>query len=232
MNPKALEAEYIYQRFKEILTPHKVQLFSDVASERTRHLCVVLEDIFQEHNASAIIRTCDCLGIQDIYTIEERNRYVLQKKIALGAGRWVNLTRFSKKNEARKDCLTYLKRAGYALVVTSPHAKAYTPETLPMDKPVALFFGTEREGLHPETIAQADYALKIPMVGFTESLNLSVSVAVILSALRARLVQSELSWKITPEEQTCLKIDWSKKILNGGSALEMSFRKDYFEKEL
>lgn len=227
-----VDKEYIYHRFQEILTPNKVKLFEQIASERTRYLSVVLEDIFQEHNASAIIRTCDCLGIQDLYTIEERNRYVLQKKIALGAGRWVDLTRFSKKNEARKECIQHLKNRGYSIVVTSPHADAYTPETLPINKPLALFFGTEREGLHPETLSEAEYQLKIPMVGFTESLNLSVSVAMVLHALRERLVKSDVLWKITPEEQTELKIEWSKKILNGGTALEMSFLKDYFEKEL
>lgn len=232
MNLESAEAAYIYGRFEEILTPNKVRLFHEVASKRTRHLCVVLEDIFQEHNASAIIRTCDCLGVQDLYTIEERNRYVLQKKIALGAGRWIDLTRFSKTTSARMDCINHLKSLGYQIVVTSPHAEAYTPETIPIEKPLALFFGTEREGLHDETITQADYSLKIPMVGFTESLNLSVSTAMILHSLRARLTKSELRWKITAEEQTRLKIEWSKKILNGGSALEMSFRKEYFEKEL
>jgi tRNA (guanosine-2'-O-)-methyltransferase len=222
---------YVLQRFQEILTPNKVALFNRIAAQRTRHLSVVLEDIFQEHNASAVIRSCDCFGIQDLYAIEDKNKYVLQRNIAKGSGRWIDLHRFANKDTASMDCLNHLREKGYKLVATSPHINAYTPETLPIENPIALIFGTERRGITESIIANADYHLTIPMYGFTESFNLSVSVAVILQTLRNRLEKEIFPWKLSIEEQQALQIIWSTRILNGGEALEKQFRTAHLEKE-
>jgi tRNA (guanosine-2'-O-)-methyltransferase len=225
------ENTYVLQRFQEILTPNKVALFNRIAAQRTRHLSVVLEDIFQEHNASAVIRSCDCFGIQDLYAIEDKNKYVLQRNIAKGSGRWIDLHRFANKDTASMDCLNHLREKGYKLVATSPHINAYTPETLPIENPIALIFGTERRGITESIIANADYHLTIPMYGFTESFNLSVSVAVILQTLRNRLEKETFPWKLSMEEQRALQIIWSTRILNGGEALEKQFRTAHLEKE-
>jgi tRNA (guanosine-2'-O-)-methyltransferase len=225
------ENTYVLQRFQEILTPNKVALFNRIAAQRTRHLSVVLEDIFQEHNASAVIRSCDCFGIQDLYAIEDKNKYVLQRNIAKGSGRWIDLHRFANKDTASMDCLNHLREKGYKLVATSPHINAYTPETLPIENPIALIFGTERRGITESIIANADYHLTIPMYGFTESFNLSVSVAVILQTLRNRLEKETFPWKLSIEEQQALQIIWSTRILNGGEALEKQFRTAHLEKE-
>jgi len=225
------ENTYVLQRFQEILTPNKVALFNRIAAQRTRHLSVVLEDIFQEHNASAVIRSCDCFGIQDLYAIEDKNKYVLQRNIAKGSGRWIDLHRFANKDTASMDCLNHLREKGYKLVATSPHINAYTPETLPIENPIALIFGTERRGITESIIANADYHLTIPMYGFTESFNLSVSVAVILQTLRNRLEKEPFPWKLSIEEQQALQIIWSTRILNGGEVLEKQFRTAHLEKE-
>jgi tRNA (guanosine-2'-O-)-methyltransferase len=225
------ENTYVLEKFREILTPHKVELFKRIAEDRTRHISIALEDLFHEHNASAVIRSCDCFGIQDLYTIEDKNKYVLQRNIALGSGRWIDLHRFTNKETASSDCVDHLRAQGYKIVATSPHANAYTAETLPLEAPVALFFGTERRGLSEEILSIADYHLAIPMYGFTESLNLSVSVAIVLQGLRNRLHQGSIDWKLSQEAQDALQIVWSTRILNGGEALEKQFRTTYFEKE-
>jgi tRNA (guanosine-2'-O-)-methyltransferase len=225
------ENAYVLEKFREILTPHKVELFKRIAEDRTRHISIALEDLFHEHNASAVIRSCDCFGIQDLYTIEDKNKYVLQRNIALGSGRWIDLHRFTNKETASSDCIDHLRAQGYKIVATSPHAHAYTAETLPLEAPVALFFGTERRGLSDEILSIADYHLAIPMYGFTESLNLSVSVAIVLQGLRNRLHQGSIDWKLSQEAQDALQIVWSTRILNGGEALEKQFRTTYFEKE-
>ncbi len=225
------ENTYVLQRFREILTPHKVALFNRISEQRTRHITIVLEDLFQEHNASAVIRSCDCFGIQDLYTIENKNKYVLKRNIALGAGRWIDLHRFTNKETASLDCLNRLRGLGYKLVATSPHANAYTPESLPINEPIALLFGTERQGLTSNVLDTADYHMAIPMYGFTESFNLSVSVAIILQTLRTRLEKESFPWKLNIEEQEELQIQWSTRILNGGNALEKQFRTAHLEKE-
>lgn len=217
--------------FYEIITPNKVELFDRIAAQRTKYISIALENIYQEHNASAVLRTCDCFGIQELNVIEKNNQYEIKRDIALGAGRWVNMYNFNKGENPTSDCIAKLKAKGTKIVATSPHDSSHTISTLPLDAPCAFFFGTERQGLSKEVLETADYTVTIPMYGFTESFNISVSVALLLQGIRNRLMQSEFDWKLSEEEQIELKISWCRKILNGGDALENEFRRRIIKKE-
>lgn len=220
MNSKVLAAFY------EIITPNKKEMFDRIAADRTKHLTVVMENIYQEHNASAVLRSCDCFGLQDLHVIEKDNTYKIQRDIALGAGRWVDMHNYDDSENVTKDCLNDLKLKGYKIVATTPHTDSQTIYDLDLTQPIALVFGTERRGISEEVVEMADEFVKIPMYGFTESFNISVSVAIVLNTLRQRLEQSDLNWKLSDEEQTLLKINWCSKILNGGDLLEKKFRSD------
>ncbi len=220
MNSKILAAFY------EIITPNKREMFDRIAADRTKHLTVVMENIYQEHNASAVLRSCDCFGLQDLHVIEKDNTYKIQRDIALGAGRWVDMYNYDNSENVTKDCLNDLKSKGYKIVATTPHTDSQTIYDLDLTQPIALVFGTERRGISEEVVEMADEFVKIPMYGFTESFNISVSVAIVLNTLRQRLEQSDLNWKLSDEEQTLLKINWCSKILNGGDLLEKKFRSD------
>ena len=221
----------ILDEFYNIISESKQHMFDAIAAERTKHLTVVLENIHQEHNASAVLRSCDCFGIQDLHVIEKNNQYKVQRDIALGAGRWVDLYNFDKGENPSLDCIKKLKEKGYKIVATTPHTNDVTINELELSQPIALVFGTEHTGISEEIIAEADEFVKIPMFGFSESFNISVSVAITLNVLRNRLEQSELNWKLSPEEQTALKIKWSKKILRAGNELEVAFRERLFQKD-
>lgn len=197
-------------------------MFDRIAAERTRYLSVVLENVFQEHNASAVLRSCDCFGIQELYVIEKDNQYKVQRDIALGAGRWVDMYNYNQGGNVTGDCLTKLKAQGYRIVATSPHA-GKTINELDLVQPMAFVFGTERRGISPEVLGLADELVRIPMYGFTESFNISVSVALVLHTIRMRLEESGFNWKLTEDESIDLKIKWCRKILNGGEALEKHF---------
>jgi tRNA (guanosine-2'-O-)-methyltransferase len=190
-----------------------------------------MENIYQEHNASAVLRSCDCFGIQELHVIEKDNQYKVQRDIALGAGRWVDMFNYDRGTEPSIDCIKNLKSKGYRIVATTPHTNDTTINNLNIDTPLALVFGTERRGISPEIIEIADEFVKIPMFGFTESFNISVSAAITLHVLRQRLEESKINWKLTPEEQTSLKLKWCRKILNGGQALEDEIRKRLFKKD-
>lgn len=220
MNSKILAAFY------EIITPNKREMFDRIAADRTKHLTVVMENIYQEHNASAVLRSCDCFGLQELHVIEKDNTYKIQRDIALGAGRWVDMYNYDDSENVTKDCLKHLKSKGYKIVATTPHTDSQTIYDLDLSQPIALVFGTERRGISEEVIEMADEFVKIPMYGFTESFNISVSAAIVLNTLRQRLEQSDLNWKLSDEEQTLLKINWCSKILNGGDLLEKKFRSD------
>lgn len=221
------ENSFVLDEFYDIITPNKITLFDRIAAERTRYLTIALENIYQEHNASAVLRTCDCFGIQDLHVIEKDNQYQIQRDIALGSGRWVDIHNFSDEIGPTTNCISALKEQGYQIVATTPHTDAYTVHDLPIDKPLAFFFGTERNGLSEEVMQAADLHVRIPMYGFTESFNISVSVAVLLQTIRQRLEISQHSWKLTENEQIDLKIQWCEKILNGGEALSKEFRARY-----
>jgi tRNA (guanosine-2'-O-)-methyltransferase len=218
----------VLEEFYKIITPNKQEMFDRIAAQRTNHITVVMENIYQEHNASAIIRTCDCFGIQELHVIEKDNQYKIQRDIALGAGRWVDMYNYNLGEQPEIDCIRKLKKQGYRIIATSPHTNSFTLNDLPIDKPFALVFGTERRGISEEMMELADEFVSIPMYGFTESFNVSVSVALSLQMLRHRLELSDFPWKLTPEEQTLLKTKWCTKILNGGAELEKVFRLKYY----
>ncbi len=218
--------EKILAEFYDIISENKKEMFDRIASERTKHITVAIENVYQEHNASAVLRSCDCFGLQEMHVIEKDNQYKVQRDIALGAGRWVDMYNYNQGNQVTKDCINKLKSKGYKIVATTPHTEN-TIYDLDLSNPIALVFGTERRGISEEVEKMADTFVKIPMYGFTESFNISVSVAIILNTLRQRLEQSNYSWKLTPEEQTALKIKWCRKILNSGDKLEKHFREKH-----
>jgi tRNA (guanosine-2'-O-)-methyltransferase len=221
------EDAYVLQEFYKIITPNKVGLFEKIAPQRSRHLVVGLENIQQDHNASAIMRTMDCLGFQELHLIEKNNNYQFQRDIALGAARWLDVMQHQQEPEPVLDSIAHLRQKGYRIVATSPHIKASTPQNIDLTQPIALFFGAEKHGISEELSANADAFLHIPMHGFTESFNLSVSAALVLSAMRTRLEASSMNWLLSPEAQTELKISWCERILNGGPELAQKFRGEF-----
>ena len=221
------ENAYVLEEFYKIITPNKVGLFEKIAPQRSRHLVVGLENIQQDHNASAIMRTMDCLGFQELHLIEKNNNYQFQRDIALGAARGLDVVQHQQEPEPVLDSIAHLRQKGYQIVATSPHINASTPQNIDLTQPIALFFGAEKHGISEELSANADAFLHIPMHGFTESFNLSVSAALVLSALRTRLEASSIDWLMSPEAQTELKISWCERILNGGPQLAQKFREEF-----
>lgn len=215
MRRKLLEELY------KIITPSKIEKFDRIASERTRHLTVVVENLYQEHNASAVMRSCDCFGIQDLHVIEKTNKFSVNREIAMGAGQWVNNYHYTDELYPTSKCINHLKEKGYVIAATTPHTNDVTIHEMPLDKPVALLFGTEQTGLSEAALNMSDIFVKIPMVGFTESFNISVSAALCMHTLRNRLeTQEDFDWKISEEEQIELKIQWCKKIIKNPDIVE------------
>jgi tRNA (guanosine-2'-O-)-methyltransferase len=219
--------DFVLSEFYKIITPNKVSMFERIAPQRSRHLVVGLENIQQDHNASAIMRSMDCLGFQELHLIEKNNNYQFQRDIALGAARWLDVVQHQQEPEPVLDSIAHLRQKGYQIVATSPHINASTPQNIDLTQPIALFFGAEKHGISQELSANADAFLHIPMHGFTESFNLSVSAALVLSALRTRLEASSIDWLLSPAAQTELKISWCERILNGGPQLTQKFREEF-----
>ncbi|ASV31918.1 TrmH family RNA methyltransferase [Maribacter cobaltidurans] len=192
---------------ENFISEERRERFISILENRTNFITVAIEDVYQMHNTSAVIRSCESFGVQKAHLIEGRFGKRLDKKIAMGAQQWVDLHRYSYSSEA----ISKLRNQGYKIVATSPHADSSLLIDFQMDSPIALFFGTEKEGLSKEVMDKADMFLKIPMVGFTESLNISVSAAIILQDLTTKLRNSNLPWRLSDEEILEKRLDWTKK---------------------
>jgi tRNA (guanosine-2'-O-)-methyltransferase len=196
-----------YLNFLEnILTDNRKEKFLNVLKNRTNHFTIAVEDVFQMHNTSAVMRSCEVFGIQELHVIEQRFGKSINKEIAMGSQKWVDIHTF----DSVANCVTTLKNKGYQIIATSPHEKDCLLEDFDISKPSALFFGTEREGLSDEILQKADGFLKIPMVGFTESLNISVSAAIIIQNLTTRLRNSNIDWQLSPDEILIKRLAWAK----------------------
>lgn len=194
---------------EDFITENRKAGFIEVLKNRTKHFTIVTEDLFQLHNTSAVMRSCEVFGLQDLHVIEENMGKTIDKEIAMGAEKWVDIHR----HNSSQNCIDHLRSKGYQIVATTPHADSSLLENFDISKPAALFFGTERSGLSDDIINQADSYIKIPMVGFTESLNISVSAAIVIQDITTRLRNSEIEWKLTAEELLEKRIDWARKTI-------------------
>jgi tRNA (guanosine-2'-O-)-methyltransferase len=200
------DADYL-SYLENFITPGRRDNFLKVLASRTKHFTVAVEDIFQLHNTSAVMRTCEVFGIQELNVVEEKYGKTIDKEIALGAQKWVDIHRY----DSTTACIDRLKEQGYQIIATSPHDNSLLLEDFDISRPSALFFGTERLGLSDEALQRADGFLKIPMVGFTESLNISSSAAIIIQELTSRLRRSDIQWQLSEEEILQKRIDWTQK---------------------
>lgn len=201
------------------VTESKREGIARILGDRTRHLTIALEDIYQPHNASACLRTCECLGVQDVHIVETRNEYRPNDGVALGSSKWLSLHHY----HTTASCLETLRRKDYRIVATSPETDGYDLTDLPLDRPVALLFGTEEKGLSPAALEAADATLRLPMYGFTQSYNISVTVAISLSQLVERLRTSEIDFRLSDSEKEDLTLAFYRRIVRRHDLLEETF---------
>lgn len=216
----------LLEYLQSFVTENKRQLIDSRINDRTRHITVVLEDIFEAHNASAVLRSADCFGVQDVHIVENTNYYELSRKVDLGSSKWLHLHQYREDHDNTTFCINKLKSEGYSIVATSPHTDSVSLQELPVDKPLALMFGTEKLGLSTNAMELADHHMYIPMYGFTESLNISVSAAICLQHLAERIRAESIDWQLSEQEKSDLLHEWTRLCLKDPEGLEKRFYQD------
>ena len=217
---------------KEFLASTRLERRQDtllnVLNNRTRYMTVVLENIYQSHNASAVLRSCDCFGIQDVHIIENSYTYEVNPQIAVRSTQWLTLNRYNQEENNTKECLQHLKKQGYRIVSTSPckESKSIYDFDIHAGK-FALLFGTEREGLTDIALQMADESVHIPMFGFTESFNISVSVALCLFYYAKKLRDENLPWQLLVDEKLDIELQWYRNTIKNSQFLEKKFEDEY-----
>jgi tRNA (guanosine-2'-O-)-methyltransferase len=217
--------EKLLEYFEGYLTDNRKTLFKKVLEDRTRHFSVVLEDIYQPHNASAVVRTCDIFGVQDIHVIENKYTNKVSRHVAKGSQKWITSKRYKSDGDNTQICLDKLREKGYQIIATTPHNNSCLLQNFDISKKSAFVFGVEAEGVSETVKEQADGFLKIPMVGFTESLNISVAAAIILQDITTKLRNSELDWQLSKEEKDILYYNWVKKTIKNVDKIEDHYNK-------
>ena len=206
----------LYFYLSKHLSESKISLFDQVWSQRNSALRLVLENIYQPLNASAILRTADALGVHSIDVIDDQHPWTINRKIAKGALDWLKI----KNHDAVERVLIDLKQKGFMIAVTDFSPEAISIHDFIPTQPVALVMGTELTGISPAVKQMADVALVIPMKGFSKSLNVSVAAGIALSHLSpyTQLLSKQFPFDEDEKYNTliqwaCHSIYWSDKLV-------------------
>lgn len=224
------ERQELISHLSRFLTEDRLERMEEVLEKRTRYLTVVLEDIYQPHNASAVLRSCDGFGVQDTHIVENRNSYRVNPGVELGTSRWLTLNKFNGSEYNSLDAVTQLRKRGYRIVVTSPRVDGVPLEEFDLEKgKAALFFGNELDGLTDTLLEEADERLYIPMYGFVESFNISVSCALTLHHLTWSLRNSRIDWMLSSEEREEILLSWLRRSIKRWETIEEEWRRSHNE---
>jgi tRNA (guanosine-2'-O-)-methyltransferase len=215
----------VFEHLAQFVSDHKKQGIERVLANRTRYISVVMEDIFQSQNASAVIRTCECMGLQEVHIVENISKYSINPRVLKGANKWMNIKKHaSKKEDNTVACVSQLKEAGYTILALDPDADGQSIFDVDVStSKVALVFGNELRGLSTTALKQCDAKVKIPMFGFTESLNISVSVAICLNTLVNRIRNSNIDSGLSEGEKDDIRLAWYRKIVRNSALIEREF---------
>jgi len=222
MNSQTQKA--LIKHLSTIVTPERWAKIEEVMDQRTNYINVVVENLYQPHNASAVIRSCDCFGVQTLHTIENSNKFTTSADIAAGSLKWVDIVQHNQSENNTLATIERLKANGYRIIATTPHTNDCNINDLSLEAgKMALFFGTEMHGLTQEMMDHADEFVKIPMYGFTESFNISVSAALILNDLVTRLRSSKINWKLNDSEKLDIQLRWLERSIKGSDKIIKDF---------
>lgn len=214
----------LIQYLSNHVTEQRLAQFNKVLSHRTRYITVALEDIYQSQNASAVLRTMDCFGVQDVHVIENYNQYQINPDVTLGSSKWITINRYNQKEHNTETAIKRLKEKNYRIVATTPHINQTKLENFDIYKgKVAIVLGAEKRGISEAVMNNADEFLKIPMYGFTESYNISVSAAISLYHISTQLKNSNIHWQLTKEEKDELLLEWLKKSIKKSDLIVNDF---------
>lgn len=216
---KEEQLDAIFQYLKSFLTPERSAKIEHFADESSDFVLPVMEDIYQFRNAAAIVRSAEACAFHKIVALESENEFNPNLKVTKGAETWVEV----EKLPQNLDTLKEIKSRGYKIVAVSPENNAVMLPDFEIEEPIALVFGTEKEGVSQEVLNFADETLAIPMYGFTKSFNVSVAAAICFYELKQKLIRSGIDYKLSDDKKLEMKIRWAENTIPSGTAIKEKF---------
>lgn len=199
-----------YEKLSSELTDHKRQLFQDKVAQRTRHFSLALEDMMKSQNASALMRTADAFGIHKVDVYDKNERFNVSSGISKGVEKWLDASFFNTYNEGgTKEWADQLKASRRKLYVTALDKGALPIDAIDPAVPATILFGNEQEGASPLIQELADERIYIPMRGFVESFNVSVSCGIVLHHLTLGMEKAGIKRGLAPEDELDTLINWA-----------------------
>ncbi|CVK16746.1 tRNA (guanosine-2'-O-)-methyltransferase [Apibacter mensalis] len=211
----------LYNYLSGLISKKKFEKIENLVHNRTNYILPILEDLYQFRNAGAIVRSMEAFGFQSLIALENRNEFKPESTVSRGADKWIDISYKPSNIESLKE----IKEMGYQLVAVSPEINAIDIYDFHLTKPTALIFGTEFKGINEETLKYADSCIKIPMMGFTKSLNVSVAAGICFYEMRKKLEVSNLNWHLTEIQKLNLKIKWAIKSISSGEEIAFHYVK-------
>lgn len=216
----------LLEHLKQFVVDERIKLFEKKIQNRTQYITVILENIFQSRNIAASIRSADCFGIQDVHIIENDNIFNNDAEVSMGAEKWITINRYNKKENNTIQAIQDLKSEGYQIIATTPHNTDCSLYDIDIKQgKIALIFGSEVKGCSKETLEIADKKIKIPIYGFTESYNISVSVALCLQHLSYSMRQSDIKWQLPKIQVEKVMIQWLINSIKSGKEIKEEYLK-------
>ena len=210
-----MKNQEIFQYLQQFLTEERLQKINQFAPESSDFVLPVMEDIFQFRNAAAIVRSVEACGFHKIVAMESENVFNPNLRVTKGAETWVEVEKLPHTLES----ISEIKKRGYKIVAVSPEKNATLLPDFSISEPVALVFGTEKEGVTAEILDFADETLAIPMYGFTRSFNVSVAASICMYELKQKLLKSGIDYKLSKENMWQMKVRWAVNSLQSGEQI-------------
>lgn len=217
-----MNSQKTFEYLKQFLTDERLSKIEFYAQESSDFVLPVMEDIFQFRNAAAIVRSVEACGFHKIVAMESENEFNPNLRVTKGAETWVEVEKMPHQLESLKK----IKEKGYKILAVSPEKNAIMLPDYDLKEPVALVFGTEKEGVTEEILDFADETVAIPMYGFTKSFNVSVAAAICFYDLKQKLVKSDLDYKLSNEKLWELKVRWAKNSIKSGEEILQKYLKE------
>ncbi len=205
-----MDREKLIAYLEDFITVERKETFKKVLKNRTRHFTVILEDLFQKHNTSAITRSCDVFGVQDLHIIENKYVTYMSNQVGKGSQKWATFHNYNETLHNTQKCIDAVKAKGYQIIATTPHESSEFIGDFDVTKKSAFVFGVEKEGVSDMMLEQADGYLKVPMYGFTESLNVSVAAAIVLQEVATKVRKTDVKWELSEEDRKEVYLGWLK----------------------
>lgn len=196
---------------RQCLLPQRWERLATAAYARTRRVTVAFDSLAHSHNVNAVLRTCECLGVQDVHMVTGGVPLQTYRGISRGALEWLSVHEYATLS----DQLKALREAGYRLVGTAPQQGSKSVSVADFDSaasaPLALLFGQEKHGMSAEALAAVEVCVYVPMVGLTESLNVSVAAGMLLGSILEKMAREGVCHRLNPNEADALLLSWLKK---------------------